>query len=537
VPARSWVSFAAAITRVIDRRTRIGIPLAVAVLAIAIEVPMLSSGVSIGDAAEAQTVPAILGIAHPTGFPAYTLAAWLVAHVIPFGTIAWRINAFAALCTAASAGGIAAIALAIGGEPETAAGAALVFALGAPVWRGALVANAQIAAGPCEVAAMFGALVFARAGTTRALLFACAAAGIGIAAHPSALWVVPGIAVAMLWQRNRLTRRTLAFAALALVVPLSLYAYLPIRSAVVAAQGLDPSAGPPLHLGGGFDWDTNTPRTLDGFLDEVLGRREGAGGSLASALDPRTFPDAVRFWFGLARTQYTLAFGAIAFVGVLALALRDRRSLSVLAAGTLGGIAFAYAYATDAHIDRYVFFSFAAVAIAASAAGRLTAARIGPIALRHVVAVALAVLVGSAYAANRAHVGETWLHFGEPIIAAVAHDTPPNAIVVAQWNDATALGYGAYVEHALGARLIVSAWPDRYADRFATWSRERPVILYVSRIGMIGGLPIEPGERLNALPSSLPSYRVFEVVPTRSTGMRDVPRARRRLRAGRDDAR
>jgi hypothetical protein len=501
---------------VIDPRTRIGVPLAVAVIAMAIYVPMLSSGVSIGDAAEAQTVPAILGIAHPTGFPAYTLGGWLFAHLIPFGTIAWRINAFAALGTAASAGGIAAIALAIGGDAETAAGAALVFAFGSLVWHGALVANAQIAAGPCEIAALYGALVYARAGAPRALILACAATGIGIAAHPSALWLVPAIAVAVLWQRGHLTRRTLALAAFALVLPLSLYAYLPIRSTIVAARGLDPSAGPPLRLGGGFDWDTNTPRTLDGFLEEVLARREGAGGSLLGAFDPRTFPDALRFWFGLARVHVTLAFAAIALAGIVALALHDRRSLSVLAAGTLGGIAFAFAYATDAHIDRYVFFSFAAVAVAASAAGRLSTVHAGPVQLRHVIAIALAVLVGTNYAANRAHAGETWLDFGEPIVAAVARDTPPDAIVVAQWNDAAALGYGAYVEHALGSRLIVSGWPSTYADRYVAWSRARPVILYVSRLGMMRGLPYERGERLNALPSSLPSYRVFEVRFARS---------------------
>jgi hypothetical protein len=483
---------------------------------------MLASGVSIGDAAEAQTVPAILGIAHPTGFPAYTLAGWLVVHLLPFGTVAWRVNAFAAACTAASAAGVAALAIALESDALVAAAAALAFAFGTTVWSGALVANAQILAGPLAIAAMGGALAFARRGDRRAIVGAAVACGLGIAAHPSAVWVVPAIVVALAWQRERLTPRILAAVAAGLVVPLALYAYLPIRSSVVAARGLDPAAAPPLALRDGFDWNTNDPRTLDGFLDEVLGRREGAGESFADAFAPAAIPAATDFWFGLARVQYGSAVLLLALAGAVALLLHDRRSFTVLVAGTGGGVLFAYQYATDVHIDRYVFFSFAMIAIAASAAARLTSARLGAVGLAPVVGVALALAAAGAFATNGSRVAQPAFADGAPIVAAVARDTPPHAIVVAQWNDAAALGYGAFVERALGDRLIVSGWPTTYADRYAVWSGARPVVLFVSRIGMMRGLPIDPHLRLNVVPSSLPGYAVVTVGTQRS----HAPRAR-----------
>jgi len=515
------------VTALTDRRVGRAIPLLVFLTVLAIDVPMIRAGVSIGDTAEAQTVPAILGIAHPTGFPAYTLAGWLVAHLVPFGTIAWRINAFSALCTAASAAGVAAVAIAIGGDAIVAAAAALAFACGATVWTGALAANAHVLAGSLAIAAMGGALVFARGGDRRAIVAAALACGIGMAAHPSAVWVVPAIAVALVWQRARVTRRTLAAIVAGLVLPLALYAYLPLRSSIVVARGLDPTAAPPLSIRNGFVWNANDPRTLNGFLDEILGRHEGAGRFLGRAFDPRAVPAALRFWLLLARPQYGPAMLLLALAGAVALALRDRRSFTVLLAGTSGGVLFAYQYAADMHIDRYVFFSFAMVAITATAAARLTAVRIGPVGLTPIVAVVLALVAGSAFVANRRSVGEPLFFQGERIVAAVARDTPPNAVVVAQWDDATALAYGAYIEHALGDRLIVLGVPTTYIDRYAVWARTRPVILLISRLGMRHGLPPDPRVSFCPQPSSLFGYSIFAVV---ANGSPDAPCSATRAR-------
>src|ERR1700735_685265 len=121
----------------------------------------LSAEVGTGDTAEYQTVPYILGIAHPTGFPAYTLAGWLFSHTLVIGTVAWRMNAFAALCTALTAAGVVLLASALEAGPLAALAAALTFAFGSVVWRGAAFASSHALSGLLIVAALIGSVAFA----------------------------------------------------------------------------------------------------------------------------------------------------------------------------------------------------------------------------------------------------------------------------------------------------------------------------------------------------------------------------------------
>ena len=51
----------------------------------------LMPGVAFGDWGEMQTIPHVLGVAHPTGYPTYILLAWL-AELVPIGTVAFRAN-------------------------------------------------------------------------------------------------------------------------------------------------------------------------------------------------------------------------------------------------------------------------------------------------------------------------------------------------------------------------------------------------------------------------------------------------------------
>lgn len=491
-----------------DRATVIAAAI-VAAIVLAVDLPLCSAGVSIGDAAEAQTVPYLLGIAHPTGFPAFVLAGWVVTHVVPFGSVAWRMNAFAAGCVALDAAAIVMMARVAGCDIAAGIAAALAFAFGATVFEGALLANAQPLATTFALFAMLGALLFASSGDRRALVAAGAAAGLGIATHPAALWVVPAIATAMLWQRRTLSLRVVSVALVAFTAPLLLYAYLPLRSAVVETRGLDPAAAAPMGLHG-LDWDTNGARTRDGFLDEVFGRSEGAGGSVRAALDPRAFIPALQFWLRLVQLQAIAPTLALAALGIAALAWNDRRAVSVIAAGTLGGVAFAYQYRTDTHIDRYLVFSFAMLAVCAAAASRLASPRIVSRTLRIATPVILLVAAIAAFANERERPVLGTYDDGEAIIDIAQRAVPDGAIVVAQWNDATALAYGAFVEHRLGSRIIIAGWPAQYADQYPRWRRSRRVVLFASSLAMMQPLATLPTRRL---PSTPGPYAILEVLP------------------------
>jgi hypothetical protein len=105
---------------------------------------------------------------------------------------------------------------------------------------------------------------------------------------------------------------------------------------------------------------------------------------------------------------------------------------------------------------------------------------------------------------------------GQRIIDAVANDVPDGAIIVAPWYEASALGYGASVEHALGSRIIVAGWPGEHARSYIAWSRMRPVIVYAGGFELMSAAGI-PREYFQELASSNPFYRVLKFVPISTT--------------------
>ena len=54
-----------------------------------------------GDAGELQYAGPLLALTHPTGQPLYVLLGFLWSHIIPIGTMAWRMNLLAAVSGAA----------------------------------------------------------------------------------------------------------------------------------------------------------------------------------------------------------------------------------------------------------------------------------------------------------------------------------------------------------------------------------------------------------------------------------------------------
>lgn len=154
-------------------------PTAVAALlsalpALALYVATLHPGLPAGDSGELISVAATGGVAHPPGYPLYTMLAGVLLRLLPVGNVAWRLNLFSALCMAAASGVLAAAVTR--GSRSVAGGvfAGLVFATATVTWRYALVAevfalHALLAAGvllvltlpprrACVVLAFMGAL-------------------------------------------------------------------------------------------------------------------------------------------------------------------------------------------------------------------------------------------------------------------------------------------------------------------------------------------------------------------------------------------
>jgi hypothetical protein len=480
----------------------------------AIYLPSLPSQVRTGDTAEYQTVPWILGIAHPTGFPAYTLVGWVVTHALQIGTVAWRMNAFAAFCTALTAAAVVLLAGALEAGSVAALAAGLAFGFGSVVWHGAAYASPHTLSGLCIVVVLAASVWFARHGDRRALIAASGFAGFGLATQPETIWVLPALAVACLWQRRSLNARTLLLCSTLVLASLLVYAYLPIRSAIVAATHQDPNAVAPLFGDGGIDWDEDHPRTLDGFLEEVLGRQAGAGKAVARSFDLSKVGTAGPFWMEHLREQFNDWLLLVAALGFVVLAVRDRRALSIVVAGTAGGLLFTYSYRLDVELYRYFLVTSATVAALAAASTRLALPRTRPAIAATTVSAVLVFLAAGAWVGNRGIIRETSYGGSQEVIDAVRHDIPDGAIVVASWYDATTLMYGVAVEHTLGSRLIVKGSPGEFVERYRDWAHSRRLFIYANR-GVAPYVTSQvPEVWLQERPSTLIYYHVFEVIPT-----------------------
>jgi len=76
----------------------------VAIAAFVVYLQTLAPSVDFIDAGELATVCATLGIAHPTGYPLFTLVGWIFAHLPIASTVILRLNIMAAFFTALGAG-------------------------------------------------------------------------------------------------------------------------------------------------------------------------------------------------------------------------------------------------------------------------------------------------------------------------------------------------------------------------------------------------------------------------------------------------
>jgi hypothetical protein len=242
---------------------------ACALATFAVYAATLAPTVTGGDSGELVAVAATFGIAHPPGYPLYTLLAAAFARLVPFGEVAWRVHLLSAVCGAAAAGLAAWSAARLSGQPAGGIVAAALFAFSPLVWPYAVTAevfalNNAFAAG--LVALTVAASLDAPGRRGRWLLAGGAVTGIGLGNHHTLVFVAaPALAwlIAMTPGRARVRLTVLAaasgLAALALV-----YAYLPLAAA----------RGPVLAWG--------DPTTVDGFRDHVL-RREYGTFRLASA--------------------------------------------------------------------------------------------------------------------------------------------------------------------------------------------------------------------------------------------------------------
>lgn len=313
------------------------------------------------DSLEFQLLASRMAIAHPTGYPLYSLLLKL-ATFLPFGEIAYRANLLSAV---SGAGAVAFLYLgarlltARFANPGTAAGeilarvpalvAALAFAFGGTFWSQSILAEvyalqAFLMAVTLWLVLRWGAQPAPR--NPSALLPVVFFAGLMLTHHRMTVLILPALAVYVLCYDRSFLRQPRALLSMALVfaLPLLLYLYLPVRGAVTSS--LD---GAYQNTPGGFvNWILGTAYTVFITQNPLAQERGGA-----------------YYWTLLVNTLTPL--GLLAAVGgFVALFLRAWREWLLLALGLAANLIFVLTYRV-ADIDVFFISTFLLAALFAAA--------------------------------------------------------------------------------------------------------------------------------------------------------------------------
>jgi hypothetical protein len=467
--------------------------IAVLVLFSALYLATLSRDVLPADSGEFQLVAALLGVAHPPGYPLYTLAGHLFIRLVPIGTPALRLNLMsvpmAVVTLLWTARATRLWARHLGASPLLArmGGVAAALTLGSATtfWAQATIANIRMptlffAALALYALARFAALTAENAESAekrrdRSLLLLALALGLGIGHHPSLAFIsiffilyLLGQDPRLLLQPRRWWRPVLVFLA-ALLVPL---AYLPIRGAMGA-----PLAPPDLD-------------TLQGFLWHVLAK--GFAGDMFAFANLRDFPHRLALLPTLLTFQFNGLLLALALLGLLTVLRRDRW-LSLLLAGSFVLHTYITLTYRAPQTVEYLMPAYLPIALAVGLlpAGwrnhedTKTQRKLSFSSCLRVLVVSIAVWAG--YLNLQMHVSLAELATDtstrqtvQPLLEAA----PPNSVILADWHWATPLWYLQQVEGRRPDVAVEYVYPVVGEDYGATWLRwveergtERPLLV------------------------------------------------------------
>jgi Protein of unknown function (DUF2723) len=453
------------------------------------------------DTAELQGVPYILGISHPTGFPFYVLLGYVWSHVVGIGTVAWRMNAMSGVAMSLAAAAAYGVALEFGASAPVALTATLWFAFTQNIWAHAARAEAQDLAVACAAVAIYAVVRWMRGGAGGWLAAAFALCGLGMAAHPNALWLLPALFVAAVVAKRRPSLRLFAASLSLAVGGLALYLYLPLRSAYVVAHGLDP--GGALPDAGGIFWNYNDPRTLHGLAIELSGSETQTPAYFLASFNPAHVQAAIWALIDAIHSQYGTFALLLLGVGLASAWRRDWRATLVVVAACTTGLLFSVVYPNESDVGRYrMLASLLAVPLFGALTPRSNRGWNGV--LHAGLVLFLAAGAFAAFQPQRGFFHHDRGEGGRWVISAVEPHVRAGSVVVAGWLDATSLAYGAYVDRSLPDRIVVSDDKLR-VDLYRSWARQRPVYVLVDPHNVTG---LEGGRDATSLDAYHELYRI-----------------------------
>ena len=431
----------------------------------------LMPGIAFGDWGEMQTVPHVLGVAHPTGYPTYILVAWL-AELLPLGSVAFRANLLSATFVSAALGTVTLIVLRLGARPMIAAGAALTLGAVGTVWAAATVSEVNPLHLLFAALLVHRALVWADRRRVKDLVIGGLLVGLALGNHLLTLFLVPFVGLFVLWTGRKaiLARPWILVPALgAAVLGLAVYLYIPLAA----------SASPPLPY--------NHPTTLDGFLWLVEGTQFRTQFDFLSPKGPGEFMASLPALWSLVVARATPIVPILGVTGLAVLLIR-RPAFGLLCTAFLAtGV---YIWANYLHLEHYLLVPWLVLGIgmaialqsAADVAARL-GRRIAPIDGGAAVGVAALVFALGLGAINWTVADRSDDTSGQAYVGTVFASLPQDAAILSYWDASTPLWHGQLVEGLRPDVLVVDdtnivyeGWGTR-ERRISALICDRPVFI------------------------------------------------------------
>jgi len=455
------------------RATRPAWPFAATVGGVAFVVYLrtLMPGIAFGDWGEMQTVPHVLGVAHPTGYPTYVLIAWL-AQLIPIGSIAFRANLLSAVFVSATLSTVTLIGIRLGVRPVIAGAGAMALGAVGTVWAAATVSEVN----PLHL--LFGALLLHRAlvwSERRALsdlVLGGLLVGLALGNHLLSLFLAPFVGLFVLWagRREILARPWILLPGLgAAVLGLAVYLYIPLAA----------SQSPPLSY--------NHPTTLDSILWLVEGTQFRTQFDFLSPKGPGEFVGSLPALWSLLVARATPILPIAGFIGLVVLVLRRPAYGLLCGAFLLTGV---YIWANYLHLEHYLLVPWLVLGIGAIVALQWVAdamtrwaGRFTPIEGGAIVGAAALVFAVGLGALNWSASDRSGDRSGQAYVDAVFASLPQDAAILSYWDASTPLWHGQLVEGLRPDLLVVDdtnivyeGWVTR-ERRIASLICERPVFI------------------------------------------------------------
>lgn len=399
----------------------------------------LAPSVGFIDSGELAAVGSTLGIAHPTGYPLFTLIARIWTMLPVAGEEIVRLNLMSAIFTSGAMVFFFFLVLELL-EPKvrnrtpmhclSSATATLFLALSQTVWRQGITMEVYSLHLFLIIAALLFFLIALRTDDHRWWILFSFVLGLSFTNHMTTILLVP--AVLFLFFRHHGIVRNAFVRALHLAFPfaagVSVYLFLPIRA-----------SNYPL-----FNW--GDPQTLERFIAHVSGKQfrvwmfsssESARKQLEYFLDrlPAEF-----FYIPL----------IAALIGIIAMFVANREKLFFIAMSLVTCVAYSINY--DIHdIDAYFLLAYIAVAIFAAFGMHKIFFMISEVRIRFVPVLLSIILIGVQLYGNWRTVDQSSNYFVEDYTTAIVRHLPHNSIILSyQWDYFVSASY--YYQHVKSIR-------------------------------------------------------------------------------------